>query len=73
MIERHLTPKAAPRSRSPNTRCWKIKYTRRDGALKVTGKAQYAGDVRLPGMLYACILRPPAHGAKLKSADTSAD
>jgi isoquinoline 1-oxidoreductase len=45
---------------------------RRDARAKVTGKAQYAGDVRLPGMLYAKILRPPAHGATLKSVDTSA-
>jgi len=37
----------------------------------VTGKAKYAADIRLPGMLYAKILRPPAHGAKLKRADTS--
>jgi isoquinoline 1-oxidoreductase len=45
---------------------------RKDGLDKVTGKAQYAGDMRLPGMLHAAILRPPAHGARLKSADTSA-
>ncbi len=45
---------------------------RRDAREKVTGKAQYAGDIRLPGMLYAKILRPPAHGATLKSVDTSA-
>ena len=45
---------------------------RRDARVKVTGKAQYAGDIRLPGMLYAKILRPPAHGAALKSVDTSA-
>ncbi|HTX20015.1 MAG TPA: molybdopterin cofactor-binding domain-containing protein [Bacteroidota bacterium] len=44
---------------------------RRDAELKVTGKAMYAGDIRLPGMLYAKILRPPAHGAKLISADLS--
>ncbi|MGB9004982.1 MAG: molybdopterin cofactor-binding domain-containing protein, partial [Candidatus Aminicenantales bacterium] len=42
---------------------------RKDAALKVTGKAEYAGDIRLPGMLYARILRPPAHGASLKSVD----
>jgi isoquinoline 1-oxidoreductase len=47
-------------------------YLRRDAHEKVTGKAQYAGDIRLPGMLYAKILRPPAHGATLKSVDTSA-
>jgi nicotinate dehydrogenase subunit B len=47
-------------------------FTRRDSVDKVTGKAKYAGDIRLPGMLYAKILRPPAHGAKLKRVDTSA-
>lgn len=46
--------------------------SRRDGLEKVTGEAKYAGDIRLPGMLYARILRPPAHGAKMKSVDTSA-
>jgi isoquinoline 1-oxidoreductase len=45
---------------------------RRDARDKVTGKAQYAGDIRLPGMLYASILRPPAHGAKLKQVDVAA-
>ena len=46
-------------------------FTHRDGAEKVTGKAKYAGDIRLPGMVYARILRPPAHGATLKNVDTS--
>lgn len=45
---------------------------RRDARDKVTGKAQYSGDIRLPGMLYASILRPPAHGAKLRQADLAA-
>ena len=45
---------------------------RTDARAKVTGEAVFTGDIRLPGMLYAAILRPPAHGAKLKSADTSA-
>ncbi|MGB8952277.1 MAG: molybdopterin cofactor-binding domain-containing protein [Candidatus Aminicenantales bacterium] len=44
---------------------------RRDAVDKVTGKAKYAGDLQEAGMLYARILRPPAHGAKLISADTS--
>ncbi len=47
-------------------------FLRRDAVEKVTGKALYAGDIRLAGMLYARILRPPAHGAKLRSVDTSA-
>ena len=46
--------------------------THRDARDKVTGRAQYAADIRLPGMLHARILRPPAHGAKLENLDTSA-
>ena len=38
----------------------------------VTGKTIYTGDISVPGMLCARILRPPAHGAILKSVDTSA-
>jgi nicotinate dehydrogenase subunit B len=45
---------------------------RTDGRLKVTGRAKFAGDMREPGMMYARILRPPAHGAKLLSVDISA-
>jgi len=45
--------------------------TRADALEKVTGKAKYAGDIQLPGMLYAKILRPPAHGAKLIEVDLS--
>jgi nicotinate dehydrogenase subunit B len=44
---------------------------RQDANQKVTGQAVYAGDVRLPGMLSARILRPPAHGATLARLDTS--
>jgi CO/xanthine dehydrogenase Mo-binding subunit len=43
-----------------------------DGRDKVTGKARYAADIRLPDVLYAKVLRPPAHGATLESADTAA-
>jgi isoquinoline 1-oxidoreductase len=45
---------------------------RKDAMEKVIGKAKYAGDITVPGMVYARILRPPAHGAKLKNVDTSA-
>ena len=45
---------------------------RKDALDKVTGRAKYAADMVFPDMLYASILRPPAHGAKLKSVDTSA-
>lgn len=43
-----------------------------DALDKVTGAARFAGDLKLPGMLYARILRPPAHGASLERLDTSA-
>ena len=46
-------------------------YVRRDGEAKVTGKAKYSADIQLPGMLYAKILRPPAHGAKMVDVDLS--
>ncbi len=43
-----------------------------DAREQVTGRAQYAADLRPAGMLYARILRPPAHGATLGKLDTSA-
>jgi isoquinoline 1-oxidoreductase len=70
-IERHLDTK--PGVKKPAD--FKVSgqpHTRRDGEAKVTGAAHYAADIRVPGMVYAKILRPPMHGAKLKSADTSA-
>jgi len=42
-----------------------------DGFVKVTGEAKYSGDIQLPGMMYARIVRPPSLGARLISADTS--
>jgi isoquinoline 1-oxidoreductase len=45
--------------------------TRRDAVAKVTGRALYAGDIRREGMVSACLLRPPAHGAKLLGVDAS--
>lgn len=47
-------------------------YKHSDANLKVTGAAKYTGDLKLAGMVYARILRPPSHGAKLTSVDYSA-
>jgi nicotinate dehydrogenase subunit B len=44
---------------------------RLDARAKITGAAKFAGDLRFPDLLYAKILRPPAHGSTLKSVDTS--
>ena len=44
---------------------------RQDAVEKVNGRAKFAGDIQLPGMLYARILRPPSHDSKLKNVDLS--
>jgi CO/xanthine dehydrogenase Mo-binding subunit len=43
---------------------------RTDGRAKVTGEAMYAGDVRLPLMTYAKVLRSPLAHAKIRSIYT---
>ena len=43
-----------------------------DGPAFVTGSHQYASDIRLEGMLYGKVLRPPSFGATLTSYDDSA-
>src|SRR5574341_2061102 len=42
-----------------------------EGELKVSGQAKYAGDVTLPGMLWAKLLRSPIASGKIKRIDTS--
>jgi isoquinoline 1-oxidoreductase len=67
-IERHLEQKPAVK---PAAACAVIgkPLRRQDGPDKVTGQAKFAGDIRLPGMLYGKVLRPPAHGARLTRVD----
>ena len=43
-----------------------------DGEAKVTGRAEYAGDRRLPGLLYAGILRCPYPHALVRDIETTA-
>jgi isoquinoline 1-oxidoreductase len=69
-IERHIEGRPPLKAASQFTIIGQPQL-RRDGQAKVTGAAQFAGDVRLPGMLYAKILRPPTHDATLKSVDTA--
>lgn len=42
-----------------------------DGIAKVTGRAQYTFDIKLPGMLYGKILRSPYPHAKILNIDFS--
>lgn len=42
-----------------------------DAEAKVTGTAKYSGDIILPGMLHATIVRPIVYGSKKISVDAS--
>ncbi|MEN8203556.1 MAG: molybdopterin cofactor-binding domain-containing protein [Bacteroidota bacterium] len=44
---------------------------RADSRLKVTGQAIFTADVKMPGRVYAKILRPPSHLSELISVDYS--
>jgi nicotinate dehydrogenase subunit B len=44
---------------------------RLDAEAKVTGKAKYTGDIKLPGMVYASIVRPTVFGSKKLTVDAS--
>jgi nicotinate dehydrogenase subunit B len=70
-ITRRLDAKITPKPLS-GFRIMGKSEKRLDARAKVTGEAKYAGDIRLPDMLYARILRPPVHGATLKNVDTTA-
>jgi xanthine dehydrogenase YagR molybdenum-binding subunit len=48
------------------------RLTRVDGPLKATGVAKYTYDQRLPGMLYARVLRSPHAHARITKIDTDA-
>jgi CO/xanthine dehydrogenase Mo-binding subunit len=67
-IERHLTVKPTLKDVA-EFKVMGRPALHRDAHAKVTGAAKYSADIRVPGMLYAKILRPPAHGAKLRSVD----
>jgi isoquinoline 1-oxidoreductase len=69
-IARYLKGKA-PQEKPEDFTIMGKPVLRLDSIEKVTGKAKFTGDLREPGMLYARILRPPAHGAKLSDVDTS--
>ncbi len=49
-----------------------VSVPRRDGVGKVTGSAQYTGDMTLPGMCHAAILRSPYPHARIIAIETEA-
>jgi isoquinoline 1-oxidoreductase subunit beta len=67
-----LTPPAHLQLKDPKTYKLVGKPIKRlDTPEKLTGKAVFGIDVKLPGMLTAVVARPPIFGAKLKSFDDS--
>ncbi len=42
-----------------------------DAEAKVTGTAKYSGDIKLPGMVYATVVRPKVFGSKKLQVDSS--
>ena len=46
-------------------------FKRNDSRLKVTGQAKYTGDMKVPGMVFARIVRPKSLSGKLTSVDYS--
>jgi nicotinate dehydrogenase subunit B len=69
-IERYLDVKPSVEDYTKFTYVGKS-YKHSDARIKVTGEAKYTADLKLPGMVFARILRPPSHGAKLSSVDVS--
>ncbi|WP_257304326.1 xanthine dehydrogenase family protein molybdopterin-binding subunit [Geothrix campi] len=68
-----LTPPAEPPLKAPKDfRILGKDTLRLDGPDIVTGRAQFATDIHLPGMLVASIERCPVFGGKVKSFDASA-
>ena len=67
-LKREAAAKATPK---PATRYrWVGKsVARRDIPKKFTGGAAYVQDVRLPGMVFGRVVRPPSPGAQLVSVD----
>ena len=54
------------------TRIFGSGIRRREDPRLITGQATYTDDVKLPGMLYAAILRSPHAHAKITSVDVAA-
>ncbi len=49
-----------------------VEVPRRDARAKVTGRAAYVGDLELPGMLHARVLRSTVPHARIRRLDVSA-
>ena len=63
-----------PNAKRRDPRSWKVLGTsvpRVDLPAVVTGQMEFVQNVRVPGMVHGCVVRPPAVGATLLSVDES--
>jgi CO/xanthine dehydrogenase Mo-binding subunit len=67
-LHRRARARAAPKSADRHRLIGKS-VPRLDIPAKITGGASYVQDIRLPGMLFGRILRPPSYHARLISFD----
>ena len=67
-----LRPDAPAEPRLPDIADAPPLFPRLDLPSKVDGSYQFAGDIRLPGMVYAAIRHGPNHGAELTGFDEGA-
>ncbi|HYV65389.1 MAG TPA: molybdopterin cofactor-binding domain-containing protein [Myxococcales bacterium] len=70
-LKREATAKVKPKPASQHRFIGKS-VQRRDIPAKVTGGAAYVHDLRLPGMLFGRVVRPPSPRARLVSVDERA-
>ncbi len=71
LFKREATAKARPKTPGAR-RVIGTSVPRRDIPPKVTGGAAYVQDMRLPGMLFGRVVRPPSYRAKLVALDDAA-
>jgi len=70
-LKREATARAQPKPVSAHRLTGKS-VPRRDIPGKVTGQPSYVQDIRLPGMLFGRVVRPPSYRAQLVSCDEAA-
>jgi len=71
LLKGDITAAAAPKKPSDYSIVGKS-INRIDLPGKLTGAPSYVQDMRLPGMVFASVVRPPRYGAKLISLDEAA-
>ena len=70
-LKREATATVKPKPASQHKMIGKSQ-PRRDFPAKVTGGAAYVQDMRLPGMVFGRVVRPPSYRAQLTSVDEAA-